>query len=135
MPKHEFSMEVPHSAARLVVAMTDVLAEWARSCRPDATAAAEGPLDAVPGYGVYPTTDGHVALGVLAEDNLWAATCTALGLDGAVAGLGFAERLTRTDELQQRITERLARMRRDDAVAVLAAAGAPATPVRTLGEL
>ena len=126
---------VERRGAHIVIAMTDVLTEWARTCRPVVTAGTDGPIDEVPGYGVYSTTDGHVALGVLAEDHLWSATCTALGLDGAVADLGFVERLARTDELQRRIAERLAPMRRDDAVAALADAGAPATPVRTLEEL
>jgi crotonobetainyl-CoA:carnitine CoA-transferase CaiB-like acyl-CoA transferase len=131
------ALTVPRAdrGAHLVVAMTDVLAEWARSCRPVATAAADGPLDRVPGYGVYATADGHVALGVLAEDHLWSATCAALGLDGGVAELAFGERLTRALELEERIAERLAPLRRDDAVAALVAAGAPATPVRTLEEL
>lgn len=118
----------------LEVAMTDVLAAWARTCRPAAVADLDRPLDSVPGYGVFATRDGHVALGVIAEDHLWAATCRALGLAG-LATLGFADRLARTDELQRRLAGALAPLTRDAALDALGAAGAPATPVRTLEEL
>lgn len=114
--------------AHLVLDMTSVLADWARSCVP-------APLPGVPGYGVFATRDGHVALGVLAEDHLWKSTCGALGIDDEVAGLTFHQRVERLDDLQHRIAAALADTRRDDAVTRLQLAGAPATAVRTPDEL
>lgn len=108
--------------------MADVLANW-MSTLPvpsNAPARARGP---VPGYGVYPARDGErVSLGVVSEDRLWAATCQALGLDDH-AGLRFPERLSRAEELDRDLAEKIAGLPRDAVVARLTAAGAPVAPV------
>ena len=62
---------------RIDLAMADVLADWVETS-PNMTDA-DAP---VPGYGIYPTKDGRtIALGVVSEQALWAATCRALGLE------------------------------------------------------
>ena len=119
---------------RIVVAMTDVLADWAATCRPQPTAGLDRPMSGVAGYGVFATRDGHVALGVLAETHLWAATCAALGLDD-VADLDLVQRTERFDELQPRIAAVLAPLTRAEALERLQATGAPATAVRTIDEI
>ena len=120
--------------ARIVVAMTDVLAEWASTCRPPAVAGLTRTISGVAGYGVYATRDGHVALGVLDERHLWTATCAALGLDD-VADLDFPARVERAGELQARIGAALAALTRDEAIERLQATGAPASAVRTADEI
>ncbi|MCO5968565.1 CaiB/BaiF CoA transferase family protein [Actinoallomurus soli] len=93
---------------------------------------ARGP---VPGYGVYPARDGAgVSLGVVSEDRLWAATCRALELDRH-AGLSFAERLSRAEELDRDLAGAVAGLPRATAVARLTAAGAPVAPVLSPAEM
>jgi crotonobetainyl-CoA:carnitine CoA-transferase CaiB-like acyl-CoA transferase len=119
----------------LDVAMTDVLATWTGAL-PELRLE-DGPALAgsVPGYGSFATADGGwVALGVIAEDHLWAALCDALGL-GDAADLTFAERVERTPELNTRITSAVSAMSRADAVRLLEAAGVPVSPVLGQREL
>jgi len=115
------------TGAFLDIAMADVVATWTGAVGPrlDGT---EGPTRAVPGYGTFATTDGYVALGVLDEDPFWSALCHALGLDDH-AGLVFAERAARTEELQAALAAAVVRRSRDELVAVLVDAGVPAAPV------
>jgi crotonobetainyl-CoA:carnitine CoA-transferase CaiB-like acyl-CoA transferase len=112
----------------LDVSMTDVMATWTGStgASSEGGASADG---AVPGYGLFPTADGHeVALGVLNEQHFWSALCAELGLTD-VAALDWAERSERGDALQAAVAEAVARRERDELVAALAAAGVPVSPV------
>ena len=113
---------------RIDVAMGDILATWTGAVAP----VAEG-IDptarGVPGYGMFETADGrHVALGVLTEDHFWRSLCGVLDLDDCAA-LGFADRMARLAELQQRVAERIAERPRDELVDELLAADVPAAPV------
>ena len=84
----------------------------------------------MPGYGLFPTADGHqIALGVLNEQQFWSALCVVLGLADADAGLDFAARSARGDELQTAVTAAIAERERDQLVAALSAAGVPVSPV------
>jgi crotonobetainyl-CoA:carnitine CoA-transferase CaiB-like acyl-CoA transferase len=96
-----------------------------------AGSSSEGPSSegAVPGYGLFPTADGHeVALGVLNEQHFWSALCGELGLTD-VATLDFAARSARGDELQKMVSGAVAARARDELVAALVAAGVPVSPV------
>ncbi|MQY04269.1 CaiB/BaiF CoA transferase family protein [Actinomadura macrotermitis] len=114
---------------RIDLGMADVLANWTGTV-PEA----RGP-GTVPGYGVYPTGDGRrIAIGVVSEERLWAATCRALDLPG-LADVPFAERLGNVAGLDGEIAAAVARLTHDDAVARLTAAGAPVAPLLSRAEL
>jgi alpha-methylacyl-CoA racemase len=115
----------------LDVSMTDVLATWTGPA--GAGTAGGPPVDStpapIPGYGLFATADGgQVALGVLNEQHFWANLCDALAL-GPVAALDFDERCRRAAELQQAVSDAIARQPRDGLVARLVAAGVPVAPV------
>jgi crotonobetainyl-CoA:carnitine CoA-transferase CaiB-like acyl-CoA transferase len=112
---------------RIDCAIADVMATWTGAERPVADGAGAG-ARGVPGYGVFASSDGHVALGVLTEDHFWTALCDALGLVDC-RDLPFPERTARLPELQARIGAAIALHRRDDVCAMLLAAGVPAAPV------
>jgi crotonobetainyl-CoA:carnitine CoA-transferase CaiB-like acyl-CoA transferase len=111
------------------VAMADVVAWWVGPRSGTALAGRAERAAGSPAYGVFRTADGGwIALGVLGEDRLWQAICHALGLD-ALAGLDFAARLDRIEEVEAAVAAAVVALDRDRAVAVLAEAGAPVAPV------
>jgi crotonobetainyl-CoA:carnitine CoA-transferase CaiB-like acyl-CoA transferase len=111
----------------LDVSMTDVMATWTGSTDSSSEGASAG--GAVPGYGLFPTADGHeVALGVLNEQHFWSALCAELGL-GDVATLDWAARSAQGNALQAAVADAVAGRERDELVAALAAAGVPVSPV------
>ena len=114
--------------AVLDVAMADVLATW--TGRADARLQdAAGPTRAIPGYGTFATADGGwIALGVLDEDPFWRSLCEELDLLEH-AGLGFADRVARTTELQEAVAAAVGRDERDALVGRLLDAGVPCAPV------
>lgn len=114
---------------RIDVAMADVVAWWVGPRRGTRLTGAAGRTVGSPGYGVFRARGGEwIALGVLGEQRLWDAICDALDLD-ALAGLTFADRLERADEVHAAVSGAIGGLGRDDALARLYAAGAPATPV------
>jgi crotonobetainyl-CoA:carnitine CoA-transferase CaiB-like acyl-CoA transferase len=117
------------------VAMADLLATWTGplpSLRMDNGEAMQG---GAAGYGVFPTADdGWIALGVLAEQHLWEALTNALELPD-LAPLDFAARSAQPEALNTRLGAAIGRLARDDAVARLAAAGVPVSPVLGQAEL
>jgi crotonobetainyl-CoA:carnitine CoA-transferase CaiB-like acyl-CoA transferase len=114
---------------RIDVAMADVVAWWVGPRTGVAHTGAAGRTAGSPGYGVFRARDGEwIALGVLGEPRLWEAICIALGLE-TLAGLSFVERLGRVDEIDRAVSDAIAGLDRDDALARLVDAGAPATPV------
>jgi crotonobetainyl-CoA:carnitine CoA-transferase CaiB-like acyl-CoA transferase len=131
--------------------MTDVMATWtgsASSVSDEDPVAAAGDVGAgagagigdgdgevvsgsrgVPGYGLFHTADGRqVALGVVNEQHFWSALCIELGL-ADLGGLSFSERLLRSEELAEAVTDAIGSRRRDDLVSSFLAAGVPAAPV------
>jgi crotonobetainyl-CoA:carnitine CoA-transferase CaiB-like acyl-CoA transferase len=111
----------------LDVSMTDVMATW--TGRTGSASEGSSSQGAVPGYGLFPTADGHeVALGVLNEQHFWSALCEELGLSD-LATLDFAARSARGDELQKVVSGAIAARARDELVAALVAAGVPVSPV------
>jgi crotonobetainyl-CoA:carnitine CoA-transferase CaiB-like acyl-CoA transferase len=114
---------------RIDVAMADVVAWWVGPNSGTAHVGTESRTAGSPGYGVFRTRDGEwIALGVLGEARLWAAICTALGLD-AMADLTFEARVDRADEIEAALTGAIGALDRDVALARLYEAGAPASPV------
>ncbi|ROO84422.1 crotonobetainyl-CoA:carnitine CoA-transferase CaiB-like acyl-CoA transferase [Actinocorallia herbida] len=113
--------------AHLDIGLADTLAHWV-STAPPALPGGDG-IGPVAGYGVYTCADGlRVALGVVSEDHLWRATCTALGLS-ALAEEPFGARLSRVRELDDQIRQALKALPRDTALERLTKAGAPASAV------
>ena len=117
------------------VAMTDVLATWTGplpSLRLDNGDVMRG---GAAGYGAFRTADdGWITLGVLAEQPLWEALVTTLGL-GDLAALTFVERSAQTAELNARLSASIATLSRDEAVTLLGGAGVPVSPVLGQAEL
>ena len=119
---------------RIDVAMADVIASWVGPRDGAAIRDRAEPVRGSPGYGVFRAADGgYLTLAVISEDHFWAAVCDALDLQD-LRDRTYAERLDRVDECNDAITAVVARLARDDAVARLAAAGAPVAPVLTPGE-
>jgi crotonobetainyl-CoA:carnitine CoA-transferase CaiB-like acyl-CoA transferase len=119
---------------RIDVAMADVVAWWVGTHTGTAHTGAEDRTFGSPGYGVFPARDGEwLALGVLGEPRLWAAICRALDLD-ELTELSFEARLGRAEEINAAVAAAVLRFDRDDAVARLQTAGAPATPVLSAEE-
>lgn len=120
---------------RIDVAMTDVVASWIGPRSGNAIKGRTEPSRGSTGYGVFRCADGGwLALGVIAEDHLWAAVCE--GLDIAELGaLRHFERLDRFEECQGAVIAACAALPRDVAVQRLTAAGAPVTPVLTPEEM
>jgi len=117
------------------VSMTDVLASWTGAVPPLTLPDGQEVGGHVAGYGTFRTADGGwVALGVISEDHFWAGVTHVLDLDDA-ASLSFAERLALGKSLTERITEAIARRKRDELVRELAAAGVPASPVLSQDEM
>jgi crotonobetainyl-CoA:carnitine CoA-transferase CaiB-like acyl-CoA transferase len=113
----------------LDVSMTDVMATWTGPSGGSEVSHDERPSQAVPGYGLFTTSDGRqVALGVVNEEHFWSRLCTVLGL-GDLAGLDFAERSARGNELQRAVRAAVTTRQRDELVATLSASGVPASPV------
>ena len=124
--------------------MAGVLATWTGAVAPLTEAELADPPDGpgahadrrgVPGYGTFATADGgYVVLGVISEDHFWGPLCRELGLDDA-AGLDFAARVARLDELQARLAVAIADRRRDEMVEALLAVGVPVAPVLDRDEM
>jgi crotonobetainyl-CoA:carnitine CoA-transferase CaiB-like acyl-CoA transferase len=120
---------------RIDVAMTDVVASWIGPRSGNAIRGRTEPSRGSTGYGVFHCADGGwLALGVIAEDHLWAAVCDGLGI-AELGALKHFERLDRYEECQAAVIDSCAALARDVAVERLAAAGAPVTPVLTPEEM
>lgn len=116
---------------RIDVGIADVLATWTGAVGALVPRGSPRAMNGVPGYGVYRTADGgSVALGVLAEDDFWAALCGALGLS-ELEDVGFVERVQRKEELDAPVVKALAELTERDALALLEAHDVPASPVLT----
>src|SRR5215218_5544890 len=114
---------------RVDVSVTDVLASWVGPVGPVRMVGLERPLAGAPGYGVFPTGDGHhVAIGIMNEDHFWVGLCRALDLPDYEA-LGNPERNRRIGEVNGRIADVLRDLTLDDALDRLVSHDVPASPV------
>jgi crotonobetainyl-CoA:carnitine CoA-transferase CaiB-like acyl-CoA transferase len=116
------------------VSMADVIASWVG---PRAGTEMEGRAErsrGSTGYGVYASADGgYLTLAVISADPFWRGVCDALHLP-ELRDLGHFARLDRFEECDAAIRDALSRLPRDEAVALLAANGAPVAPVLTPDE-
>ena len=123
--------------ALLDIAMSDVMVSWAGVHDHLAYSGdTEGDADPAgdPGYGLFATADGWVALGIAVEDRFWDALCTAIELPDLV-GVPIAARLRRRAELRERVAAAMSQRARDELVADLIAEDVPAAPVLRRSEV
>jgi crotonobetainyl-CoA:carnitine CoA-transferase CaiB-like acyl-CoA transferase len=88
-------------------------------------------------YEVVPVRDGHIILAV-GNDGQFARFCAAVGLDDLPSDPDFATnpaRVANRASLRERIVEALSRFDRDPLLAKLEAAGVPASPINTIGQM
>jgi crotonobetainyl-CoA:carnitine CoA-transferase CaiB-like acyl-CoA transferase len=117
------------------VAMADVLATWTGPLPKLRLDNGDVMRGGAAGYGAFRTADdGWITLGVLAEQPLWLALVTALGLSD-LAELTFVERSAEQEALNAQLATAIAKLSRDDTVSLLAAAGVPVSPVLGQTEL
>ncbi|KRB23724.1 MULTISPECIES: CaiB/BaiF CoA transferase family protein [Mesorhizobium] len=88
-------------------------------------------------YEVVPVRDGHIILAV-GNDGQFQKFCAAVGLDDLFVNPDFATnpaRVANRVELRARIIEALSILDRDPLLAKLEAAGVPASPINTIGQM
>jgi len=88
-------------------------------------------------YEVVPVRDGHIILAV-GNDGQFAKFCAAVGLDELSTNPDFATnpaRVANRVKLRERIVEALSTLDRDPLLARLEAAGVPASPINTIGQM
>jgi formyl-CoA transferase len=88
--------------------------------------------------GVYPATDGYVAIAAGASDAVWRRFCEVIGRGDLVRDAGFATaaaRRDRRDEVAAVIQSWTSARPRAEVVRVLAGAGVPAAPVNDVAEM
>jgi crotonobetainyl-CoA:carnitine CoA-transferase CaiB-like acyl-CoA transferase len=88
--------------------------------------------------GVYPTTDGHVAIAAGASNAVWRRFCEIIGRDDLMRDPGFATapaRRDRRDEVAAIIAGWTGQRTKAEVVAALAGAGVPAAPVNDVTEM
>ena len=88
--------------------------------------------------GVYPASDGHVAIAAGASNAVWRRFCEIIGRDDLVRDPGFATaaaRRDRRDEVAGIIAGWTGRRTRAQVVEILSAGGVPAAPVNNVAEM
>jgi crotonobetainyl-CoA:carnitine CoA-transferase CaiB-like acyl-CoA transferase len=88
-------------------------------------------------YEVLPTADGHFILAV-GNDGQFQKLCNMVGLDGLPQDPDFATnaaRVANRERLREKLVAALARFERLPLLAKLDAAGVPASPINTIGEM
>ncbi|HSE06540.1 MAG TPA: CaiB/BaiF CoA-transferase family protein [Methylomirabilota bacterium] len=88
--------------------------------------------------GIYPTSDGHVAIAAAASNAIWARFCAVIGRDELARAPGFATaaaRRDRRDEIAAIIQQWTAARAKAEVVRVLTTAGVPAAPVNNVAEM
>jgi len=88
--------------------------------------------------GVYPTTDGHVAIAAGASDAVWRRFCEIIGRGDLIRDPRFAAaaaRRDRRDEIAAIIQGWTSQRPKAEVVQILSAGGVPAAPVNTVAEM
>jgi crotonobetainyl-CoA:carnitine CoA-transferase CaiB-like acyl-CoA transferase len=88
--------------------------------------------------GVYPTTDGHVAIAAGASDAVWRRFCEIIGRGDLTSDPSFATaaaRRDRRDEVAAIIQGWTAKRAKAEVVSVLSSGGVPAAPVNNVAEM
>jgi formyl-CoA transferase len=88
--------------------------------------------------GVYPTTDGHVAIAAGASDAVWRRFCAVIGRDDLTRDPGFATQAARRDRrdvIAELIQAWTGKRPKAEVVSTLTRAGVPAAPVNDVAEM
>jgi CoA:oxalate CoA-transferase len=88
--------------------------------------------------GIYPTTDGHVAIAAAASNAVWARFCAVIGREELVRAPEFATlaaRRDRRDEIAAIIQGWTGSRPKAEVVRLLATVGVPAAPVNNVAEM
>src|SRR5262249_12678858 len=88
--------------------------------------------------GVYPTTDGHVAIGAGASDAVWRRFCEIIGRGDLTKDAGFATaaaRRDRRDQVAAIIQSWTGARTKSEVVTTLSTGGVPAAPVNNVAEM
>ena len=88
--------------------------------------------------GVYPTSDGHVAIAAGASDAVWRRFCEIIGRGDLTRDPGFATaaaRRDRRDQIATIIQGWTSQRPKTEVVSTLASAGVPAAPVNNVAEM
>ena len=88
--------------------------------------------------GIYPTTDGHVAVAAAASNAVWTRFCTIIGRDDLAKDPRFAAaaaRRDRRDEIAGIIAAWTGTRTKTEVVRTLSGAGVPAAPVNNVAEM
>lgn len=122
----------------LLPTLNSPLGSWldSRGTHPERTGNRHSGLAVAP-YNVYPTSDGWIAILAL-TDRHWQNLCTAMGRDDLAARPELEknrDRVDRMDEIDEIISEWSAHHAKRDLFERLGAAGVPAAPVLSLGEV
>ncbi len=116
---------------RIDIAMADVVAWWVGPRSGTVITHSAERAKGSPGYGIFRTADQQfISLAPLTEPHLWAAICTALDLDD-LAGVPYADRLSATQEIDERLARVIGSLSLDEGLRRLTRAGAPASPLLT----
>jgi crotonobetainyl-CoA:carnitine CoA-transferase CaiB-like acyl-CoA transferase len=114
----------------LDVSMTDILATWTGSSGGGNAKPVGRRLSGMPGYGVYKTRDGWIAMSTITEQHFWANTCDALGMED-VRDLPLMEQLDRHVELRERLDAAIGALSQEEALKRLNDTAAPVAPIHT----
>ncbi len=88
--------------------------------------------------GIYPTTDGHVAIAAAASNAVWARFCGVIGREDLIRDPAFATlaaRRDRRDEIASIIQEWTSSRTKTEVVRLLTPVGVPAAPVNNVAEM
>jgi len=88
--------------------------------------------------GIYPATDGHVAIAAGASDAVWRRFCEIIGRGELTRDAGFATaaaRRDRRDQVAAIIQEWTGKRSRAEVVSILSSGGVPAAPVNNVVEM
>jgi alpha-methylacyl-CoA racemase len=120
---------------RVDVGIADVLATWTGAVGELTPSGSSEPMDGLPGYGTYRTSDGRfVTIGVLAEDRFWSALCDALGLP-ELRDVGLAERVRTKKELDASVAAAVSNLSLAEIRKILEEQDVPVAPVLTREEM
>jgi CoA:oxalate CoA-transferase len=88
--------------------------------------------------GIYPTTDGHVAIAAAASNAVWGRFCAVIGREDLARAPGFASaaaRRDRRDDIAAIIQAWTGSRPKAEVVRTLTGAGVPAAPVNNVAEM
>ncbi len=88
--------------------------------------------------GIYPTTDGHVAIAAAASNAVWARFCAVIGREELIRAPEFATlaaRRDRRDEIAGIVQAWTSPRTKTEVVRLLATVGVPAAPVNNVAEM